>query len=448
MPKVFSLFLVLFSLQTTAQYSIRGAIDPDHDYSWILLYKVEKGTQTYLDNADVVEGEFEFEIDDKATSGIYRAYYQIENNRYVEFIYNKENINFSFDPNDPEGSIFFSESEENKIYQDYYRTIKNQQEILDSLQVSYFNAKNKKQQTKIEDAYRTAWTSFQDKQSSFEQESEGKWAYHFIKGSKQFNPEKPIEDPQVYLSSIKSHFFDSLDRNDPVLRQSSFINDRLRDYVFYLHQDQDPNEENRLQKEAIDKAHAWIGEDTEVAKQFQEMLIENYMDVENGQMIEFVDFRYYSQLPIEMQNEQVRLKMEATLRTAIGSKAPDFVWSDKGVEKNLHGLVGTDYYVLMFFSSSCPHCQIEAPEFYKFISGIHNIRVVAIGLEDEEGPWKEMTAEFKEFINILDLKKWSSQKVKDYGIEAIPSYFVLDAEKRILAKPYDLSEMKSLFEER
>lgn len=448
MPKVFSLILVLLSLQLSAQYSIKGAIDPDHDYSWILLYKVEKGTQTYLDNADVVEGEFEFEIDDNATAGIYRAYYQIENNRYVEFIYNKENINFSFDPNDPEGSIFFSESEENKVYQDYYRTIKDQQETLDSLQVAFFNAKSKKQQAQLTENYATEWSSFQDKQSAFEQRSEGKWAYHFIKGSKQFNPSQPIADPQEYLNSIKSHFFDSLDLNDPVLRQSSFINDRLRDFVFYLHQDKDPAEENRLQKEAIDKAHAWIGDDKEVAQQFEEMLIEQYMEDENGEMIEYVDFRYYSQLPKDMQNEQFRFKMEATLRTAIGSKAPDFIWNDEGVEKNLHGLVGTDYYVLMFFSSSCPHCQIEAPDFYKFISGIHNIRVVAIGLEDEEGPWKEMTAEFKEFINILDLQKWSSPKVKDYGIEAIPSYFVLDANKRILAKPYDLSELKSLFEER
>ena len=91
---------------------------------------------------------------------------------------------------------------------------------------------------------------------------------------------------------------------------------------------------------------------------------------------------------------------------------------------------------------------MEIPEFYKFISGIENIKVVAVGLEDEKQSWVVMTEEYTEFINILDLDKWSSQKVKDYGVSAIPSYFVLDSDKRILAKPEDFEELKSMFEER
>ena len=57
-----------------------------------------------------------------------------------------------------------------------------------------------------------------------------------------------------------------------------------------------------------------------------------------------------------------------------------------------------------------------------------------------------MTKEYNEFINILDLDKWSSEKVKDYGVNAIPTYFVLDADKKILAKPVDFDELKTMFE--
>ena len=91
---------------------------------------------------------------------------------------------------------------------------------------------------------------------------------------------------------------------------------------------------------------------------------------------------------------------------------------------------------------------MEIPEFYTFISGIENIKVVAVGLEDEKQSWEVMTKEYTEFINILDLDKWSSQKVKDYGISSIPTYLVLDAEKKILAKPEDFNELKSMFETR
>jgi hypothetical protein len=71
---------------------------------------------------------------------------------------------------------------------------------------------------------------------------------------------------------------------------------------------------------------------------------------------------------------------------------------------------------------------------------------VAVGLEDEKESWEAMTNEYAEFINILDLDKWSSQKVKDYGITAIPTYLVLDVDKKILAKPEDFEELKSMFE--
>ena len=124
MRKYLFLLLFVFGHSLLAQYSINGTIDPDHDYSWILLYKLENGEQTYIANADVENGEFKFVIDEKEASGIYRAYYQIENNLYVEFIYNKEDVKFSFDPNNPDTSISFSESEENNIYHDYYEAIR------------------------------------------------------------------------------------------------------------------------------------------------------------------------------------------------------------------------------------------------------------------------------------------------------------------------------------
>ncbi len=65
MRKYLFLFILLCSIALQAQYSIKGTIDPDHDYSWILLYKMENGDQNYIANADVVDGKFTFEIDDK-----------------------------------------------------------------------------------------------------------------------------------------------------------------------------------------------------------------------------------------------------------------------------------------------------------------------------------------------------------------------------------------------
>jgi len=444
------LFLLVFmcAYAMQAQYSINGTIDPDHDYSWILLYKLENGEQSYVANADVVDGEFNFKIDEKEPSGIYRAYYQIENQLYVEFIYNKEDVTFSFDPNNPDISISFSESEENNVYHNYYEAIKSKQQRLDSIQVLYFKSSDDKTDEALEKTYKKYLTELKSEQNRFEKSSEGLLANHFIRASSQYNASSPHKQPDAYLATIKEHFFDAMDLSDSILNHSTFVNDRLNDYIFYLNQGEDEDSENELQKLAIDKAVVWIGQYWEILSSFEEDLLETYLVSENVEMINFVIDRYYKNLPQAYQNKELIKKTESTLLTALGSIAPDFSWESDGETRSLHGLSGTDYFIVLFFSSNCPHCQMEIPEFYKFISGIENIKVVAIGLEDEKQSWEVMTKEYNEFINILDLDKWSSQKVKDYGIDAIPTYLVLDADKRILAKPEDFNELKSMFETR
>lgn len=440
------LYFILVCTAAQAQYSIKGSINPYQNYSWILLYKLENGNQTYMDNADVVKGEFEFKIDEKESSGVYRAYYQIENDLYVEFIYNKEEIAFSFDPNYPEESISFSESEENNLTSEYYSAIRSQQKKIDSLQVLYFNAKEGPESENISKNYQEELKNLERQQVSYEKKSKDKLAYHFIRASRQYNAAKPYKKTDEYLQGIKDHFFDSVDLNDSILSHSTFINDRLHDYVFYLNQADNLEAINLLQQESIKKAVNWIDQDYELLQRFEASLIQQYLLEENVVMINYVMDNFYNLLPSAYQDVQLKDKVYGTLKTAVGVIAPDFSWDDKGTEYNLHGINGTDYYIVLFFSSNCPHCQIEIPEFYDFISGIENIKVVAVGLEDEKESWELMTKEYHEFINVLDLKKWSSPKVKDYGVEGIPSYFVLDADKTILAKPVDFNELKSMFE--
>lgn len=431
-----------------AQFGVQGTIDPDHDYSWILLYKMQNGDQTYVANADVIDGQFNFKIDENQPSGIYRAYYQIENSLYVEFIYNREEVAFSFDPTNPEQSITFSRSEENNMYHNYYQAIRANQQKLDSVQVLYFKASEAKEEVQLTEAYKKILADLREEQNNYEKKSDDLLANHFIKASEQYNAETPFKNPEDYLSAIKSNFFNAIDLSDSTLTHSSFIYDRLNDYVFYLNQGEDQASENVLQKDAIEKAVDWIGNDIEILSSFEVDLLETYLLSENAEMINFVLDNYYLSLPAGNQNEELISRARATLKTAIGVIAPDFGWQKDGQETTFHSLKGTDYYVLLFFSSNCPHCQMEIPEFYKFISGIHNIKVVAVGLEDERKSWEAMTSTYTEFINILDLDKWSSQKVKDYGVSAIPTYFVLDADKKILAKPEDFDDLKSMFETR
>lgn len=448
MSKKILILFILFSTAIQAQFSVSGTIVPEGNFSWILLYKLENGKQTFVDNTTIENGNFQFKLSEDQPIGIYRAYYQIENNLFVEFLYNKEEIIFSFNSKNPAESIRFSSSEENRIYQDYYKEINEKQSKLDSLQVAYFRLEDSKSDKKIIKEYKIALKELQKTQNDFKHESQDKLAYHFIEASAQYNAELPLKDPQEYLGNVRSHFFDNVDFKDEKLKNSTFINDKLIDYVFYLNQAESTETRNKLQKEAIEDASQRLAEDFDLLKNFEESLLQKYAEEENTEMVDFVTNGYYNKLPKEFQDSAFIFKIESAMKTAVGKKAPDFAWKENESQKSLYGSIDHDYYIVTFFGSDCQHCQKEMPEFYNFIKEIENIKVITIGLEDETEGWEEMTANFKDFTNILVLNKWNDQKVKDYGVTEIPSFFILDSDKTILAKPYDVEELKAMFEEK
>ena len=438
------IFLISTSLQ--AQYTLTGKINSKGNFSWVLLYEIQNAKPVYVENANVKDGRFTFNFTKDQPAGIYRIYYQIEERLYVDFIYNKESVDFTFNPEDPAGSIIFSTSKENKIYQSYYNAISKEQKQLDSLQVAYFRSKDAKVLKELKKQYIKQLAEVNKTQKIFEKRSEGLLAHHFIVASARYNPKEPEKDPKAYLLGVKEHFFDHVDFNDKVLSNSTFINDKFLDFVFYLNQANDQDKTNLLQKKAIEDITTRISGNYPLLKAFEESALKQYVDDGNLRMVNYLLKDHYERLPLDYQDYAFKHKVETEIKTAVGSKATNIEWVEKGDEKNLYDLFGNDYYIVVFFSSSCPHCQSEMPMLHDFIKGIKNIKVIAVGLEDERTGWEKMTADWKEYINILDLEKWDSFRAKAYGVTEIPSFFILDKNKVIIAKPDDVNELKRIFQ--
>lgn len=444
---LYRIFLLVFltSVSLQAQYSVTGKINSKGNYSWVLLYEIQNGKPVYVENADVKDGKFTFKFTKDQPQGIYRIYYQIQESLYIDFIYNKESVSFAFDPEDPSETITFSASDENKIYQSYYKDISKKQKKLDSFQVAYFRTKDTKELKNLKKEYKKQLTEVIKTQKSYEKRSEGKLAHHFIVASARYNPKEPEKDPKAYLLGVKEHFFDHVDFNDKVLSNSTFINDKFLDYVFYLNQANDQDATNILQKAAIEDITTKISGNYPLLKTFEESALQQYVDDGNLTMVNFLLKNHYERLPLDYQDYAFKYKVETQIKTAVGSKAPNLEWVEKGDDKNLYDLFGNDYYIVVFFSSSCPHCQKEMPLLYDFIKDIKNVKVIAVGLEDQRPGWEKMTAGWKEYINILDLDKWESFRAKNYGVTEIPSYFILDKNKVIIAKPDDVNALKKIF---
>ncbi|MGB1451837.1 MAG: TlpA family protein disulfide reductase, partial [Marinirhabdus sp.] len=100
---------------------------------------------------------------------------------------------------------------------------------------------------------------------------------------------------------------------------------------------------------------------------------------------------------------------------------------------------GAQNYVLVFWSSSCSHCLKEMPQLQKLMNAQRagKYKVVAVGVEEDGYAWKNETTRYPKFEHVLTLGRWENEIVRMYDVAHTPTYFVLDANKTIVAKPDD-----------
>jgi thiol-disulfide isomerase/thioredoxin len=447
--KLIALFLLISSF-TIAQNTVKGYISPNLKSDWLILYRLEGTRQIFVNNTTIKKdslyinnkiqavGSFEITLPKNAKIGSYRATYRLEGAGFVDFFYNKEDVEFIFNPDFPQQSIAFTKSKENKLYKQYLDDITVVQEKIDSIQVAFLQ--NKK--VKLDSAYKKAYTAFNKVQSKYESESKNMLIHDFITASPRVNSETILNTPVEYLGLIKSTFFDKLDFTNKQLVNSSFLTNRILDYIFYINYADNAKEQQTLYKKTITKVLSKIDSKSYKSK-IIEFLIGQFETQNNIEIIDYLFNEHYNKLPINLQNQQFKKEKEALFAAEIGRIAPDFSWSKNGQNFKLSKLNDAEKYVLVFWSTSCSHCLREIPQLHSFMKSKSNIKVVAFALEKEAFVWQQFTkANLQGWHNVLGLNKWENKTARTYNINATPSYFVLDKNKKIIAKPNEFKDVK------
>ncbi|MDZ7612322.1 MAG: hypothetical protein U5K51_00280 [Flavobacteriaceae bacterium] len=106
--------------------------------------------------------------------------------------------------------------------------------------------------------------------------------------SEQYNAEKPFKIPADYMDAARIHYFDSIDFTDPALKNSSFLLDKMNDFVFHLNQAESQVTSDELQKKAVMIVKNKLNEDRVLEEKFYRSLINEYLETENVAMVKFV----------------------------------------------------------------------------------------------------------------------------------------------------------------
>jgi thiol-disulfide isomerase/thioredoxin/ribosome biogenesis protein Nip4 len=439
MLKKIILFLSILPTFLMAQHTIKGSFSPADEFNYALLYKITPEANIYVSNAEIKNGKFSFSLDSTVTKGIYRIVYalpQEENN--FDFIYNaKENIELSFDQ---EIGVNFIKSIENNLTSSYTREMGAISQSIGD----YFKSASKdtlalanifKKQTAV--------------QNKFETTAKGTIALAFIKANKPYIP-KSYESIEVYVKHLKDHYFSYIDFNNEVLQSSNFLSDRITNYVFGM--SDKTKDELETYRSNIDDVFEKMSEaKPPIKKSLLMVLWQQMADLKLETIANYIADQYLIPIAQKTQDKALVEELKKFKNTSIGTIAPDFsfeqTYGDITTKTKLSALNTASQYIIVFWSSTCSHCMQEIPQLQKLIKAQQKgkLQVVAIGLEDSPNHWKKLIATYPEFIHVLGLGKWTNKLGVLYNVNATPTYFVLDKDKKIIAKPNDIIELKEYF---
>lgn len=144
-------------------------------------------------------------------------------------------------------------------------------------------------------------------------------------------------------------------------------------------------------------------------------------------------------------NDRLTKTIATNMNTEIGAVFPDYVFTraSNTKAKSLSD-VKADKKVIIFWASTCSHCETELPKIIEKYNAIKAMKgeVIAFSLDSDATAY-ENKVKMLPWINDSELKGWNSSFSETYNIHATPSYFILDSNNKIIAKPDHASDVIS-----
>lgn len=432
---------LFFTLKIFAQFTITANFNGNRVPPNALFYHLENASEKYIGAGEKQQGDtFLCTFSKNAPVGMYRMVYQSSPRLFVDFIFNKEDISFTFN-SDLMDDVQFSKSRENKLYNAFLEEYYNKEQLVTAIQRNFFEVQDPLQNGNYTDALSKLDTVYQ----KYFNASKGMWVQAIIKASKLYHPANLIAKPVDYIKEIQAHFLDGLNFNDKHLLASDFLKERAIEFVFELHQGKYAGLDDKLKQKAAKKIF-----ERSMPLKFKKNLLQNMIVIgieeEITGLTQLLFNDYYKKLPVTFQEVDFKNYYRKNMRLAIGNTAPELTWLAGEKTLKLTTLTGGTQYLLTFWSSGCSHCQKVIPAVYRFVKKYPKLQVVAVGLEHEDsfekwkGYAKKMPRWHHLFIN-QDNEK-NNAMISPYNITSTPTFLLLDKNKKIITRPGSFKKVR------
>ena len=457
------------TIQEVIGYNISGEIEGLQDTSVMLAYYFG-GKQYATDTTEVINGKFSFQGEKELQGGMYLVV--LANQQYFDMIVSEQHFSFSTKLDDLIGSMSFENSKENPPFYEYLNFITQMQKEVTPIRKQLETAEGDAKKA-LQEKASAIDVKVKKFRSDFMTNNKDKFFSKIVTATTEIEiPQSPLDstgnpDKTFPYRFYKKHFWDNIDFSDSrMLRTPIFFNkmDQYLDKLTAKHPDSINVSADILIE--LSKANGDIfqyvvsyitstyerskimGMDAVFVHMVEKYYITNQCDwVDSTQLVKIAD------------------RAQKIAPNLIGRKASEFIAYGTAFMKDTLGFPHTlaeikaDYTVLVFYGPTCGHCKKEIPKIKHDVDSLisvgYDIKTFAVATEFDKKEWKKFINKQKtgDWINVADINHdgegnpvASSDWRDKYDIYSTPVIYLLDTDKKIIAKRISHTQIVEILE--
>ncbi|MEN9696785.1 MAG: hypothetical protein RLZ56_206 [Bacteroidota bacterium] len=413
------------------------------------------------------KGQGVFKSKDKLTPGIYFVVSPKMSILFDFLVDEKQQFKISADTSDLR-NIQIVGSKDNTLFQSYSKEINGLFLQLSELENNYKAAKTQADSTNIKTAYLAKDKEIKQKRQAFIK-SNPNTLMQFLLNTMQV-PDAPAipvvkgkADSLYPFHYVKSHYWDDVVFNDNRLLRTPFFEKKLDDYF--------KNYVSREPDSIIEEVQYMLT----VAKTGKEIypfllfkFTNKYISPEfMGQDKVFLHIyqNFFAKGDTVLLNEaskkSLRDRAYSLMANQLGLPAPILVLNDMDNQRFALHNIKAPFTFVAFWDPTCGHCKVEIPRLdsiYKANWKAMNVKVVSVNINA-----KEMTA-WKNFVKEHQMEGWINgyqtdedleKEIKEgkpttirqlYDVYKTPTFYLLDKDKKIIAKNLSLEQFNDFLQ--
>lgn len=389
-------------------------------------------------------GWFSFALDKNTPVGLYSL--TIGKTPVFNLILNNEDIVLKFDVTQ-NGLPEFIFSIENLIYYDYLvqaDQYKQKRDLLAEVLLRYPVSDN---------YYVNTADHLQQEQKSFTEYCQrilNEYPQSFV--SHIVGSDQPMSIPEGFdwndfRNYSQKHFLDGIDFNDTSLINTNVLTTKAIDYLaFYTLNNNNKEMQEHLFAQAVDSILNRAMVNGKVYDFLMEYLIEGFEMYGFDYVINHIVENYEpsNSCVNEDRKSELQKRMENLRELAPGKIAPDIVIEDIHGNRTKLADIDNELTLVVFWASWCPHCNTMMPGIKDLYNSqdLPDFEVLAISIDTSATDYSHALSEqATTWMNYAELKGWDSKAAVDYSIYATPTMFLLDKNRKILARPASVLDL-------